>query len=155
MNRKHREKIDLLIKFLKREPRKEDLESKKIGNLVFESKDIYKKYIMLDKHIKLVAKCIDEGCITSDYFFSSFTRICVRNYSYDGRLKLYVLFSNSSKMLLFSLGKYGEVGNSFFSKFDFKNTNNEEVNIDNKGKESFRLRSKKTNLKPMFDFVGD
>ena len=69
MNRKHREKIDLLIKFLKREPREVDMAPKRKGYLSFDTKDIYKKYCMLDKDIKLVAKCIDEGYITSDYFF--------------------------------------------------------------------------------------
>ena len=54
MNRKHREKIDLLIKFLKREPREVDMAPKRKGYLSFDTKDIYKKYCMLDKHIKLV-----------------------------------------------------------------------------------------------------
>ena len=151
MNRKHREKIDLLIKFLKREPREEDKAPKRKGYLSFDTKDIYKKYCMLDKHIKLVAKCIDEGYITSDYFFRSFDRIRVRNY--DGRLELFVLFSNSAKMMLFSSSKYKEVGQSFFSKFDFINTHGEEVNIDNKGQKDFSLRPKETNIRPIFGLV--
>ena len=153
MNRKHQEKIDLLIKFLKREPREEDKAPKRKGYLSFDTKDIYKKYCMLDKHIKLVAKCIDEGYLTSDYFFHSFERIRVRNY--DGRLELFVLFSNSAKMMLFSSSKYKEVGQSFFSKFDFINTYGEEVNIDNKEQKSFSIRPKESNTSPMFDFVGD
>ena len=153
MNRKHREKIDLLIKFLKREPREVDMAPKRKGYLSFDSKDIYKKYCMLDKHIKLVAKCIDEGYITSDYFFHSFERIRVRNY--DGKLELFVLFSNSAKMVLFSSSKYTKVGQSFFHKFDFINTYGEEVNIDNKEQKSFSIRPKESNTSPMFDFVGD
>ena len=153
MNRKHREKIDLLIKFLKREPREVDMAPKRKGYLSFDTKDIYKKYCMLDKDIKLVAKCIDEGYITSDYFFHSFERIRVRNY--DGKLELFVLFSNSAKMMLFSSSKYKEVGQSFFSKFDFINTYGEEVNIDNKEQKSFSIRPKESNTSPMFDFVGD
>ena len=153
MNRKQREKIDLLIKFLKREPREVDLAPKRKGYLSFDTKDIYKKYCMLDKHIKLVAKCIDEGYITSDYFFHSFERIRVRNY--DGKLELFVLFSNSAKMVLYSSSKYKEVGQSFFSKFDFINTYGEEVNIDNKEQKSFSIRPKESNTTPMFDFVGD
>ena len=152
MNRKHREKIDLLIKFLKREPKKGDLAPKRKRYLSFDSTDSYKKYYMLDKHIKLVAKCIDEGYITSDYFFSSFERIRVRNY--DGKLELFVLFSNSAKMVLYSSSKYKEVGQSFFSKFDFINTYGQKVNIDNK-EESFSLRPKESNIRPIFDFVGD
>ena len=151
MNRKHQEKIDLLIKFLKREPREEDKAPKRKGYLSFDTKDIYKKYCMLDKHIKLVAKCIDEGYLTSDYFFHSFERIRVRNY--DGRLELFVLFSNSAKMMLFSSSKYKEVGQSFFSKFDFINTHGEEVNIDNKGPKDFSLRPKETNIRPIFGLV--
>ena len=106
---------------------------------------------MLDKHIKLVAKCIDEGYLTSDYFFHSFERIRVRNY--DGRLELFVLFSNSAKMMLFSSSKYKEVGQSFFSKFDFINTHGEEVNIGNKGQKDFSLRPKETNIRPIFGLV--
>ena len=151
MNRKHQEKIDLLIKFLKREPREEDKAPKRKGYLSFDTKDIYKKYCMLDKHIKLVAKCIDEGYLTSDYFFHSFERIRVRNY--DGRLELFVLFSNSAKMMLFSSSKYKEVGQSFFSKFDFINTHGEEVNIGNKGQKDFSLRPKETNIRPIFGLV--
>ena len=151
MNRKHQEKIDLLIKFLKREPREEDKAPKRKGYLSFDTKDIYKKYCMLDKHIKLVAKCIDEGYLTSDYFCHSFERIRVRNY--DGRLELFVLFSNSAKMMLFSSSKYKEVGQSFFSKFDFINTHGEEVNIDNKGQKDFSLRPKETNIRPIFGLV--
>ena len=112
MNRKHQEKIDLLLKFLKREPREADLAPKRKRYLSFDTKDSYKKYYMLDKHIKLVAKCIFEGLITFDDFFNSFERIKVRNY--DGKLELYVLFSNSAKMVLCSSTKYREVGCHFF-----------------------------------------
>ena len=151
MNRKNREKIDLLIKFLKREPREVDLAQIRKGHLSFDSKDIYKKYCMLDKHIKLVAKCIDEGYIKSDYFFRSFERIRVRDY--DGKLELFVLFSNSAKMVLFS--KYKKVGRSFFAKFDFINTYGQKVNIDNKEEESYSLSLKESNIIPIFYFVGD
>ena len=151
MNRKYQKKIDLLIKFLKREPREVDKAPKRKGYLSFDTKDIYKKYCMLDKHIKLVAKCIDEGYLTSDYFFSSFERIRVKNY--DGKLELFVLFSNSAKMMLFSSSKYKEVGQSFFSKFDFINTYGEEVNIDNKGEKDFSYCPKETNIRPIFGLV--
>lgn len=50
MNRKHQEKIDLLLKFLKREPKDKDLAPKRKGYLSFDTKDSYKKYCMLDKH---------------------------------------------------------------------------------------------------------
>ena len=151
MTVKHREKIDLLIKFLKREPREVDLAPKRKGYLSFDSRDIYKKYCLLDKHIKLVAKCIDEGLISSDYFFRSFQGIRVRNY--DGKLELFVLFPNSAKMMLFSSYKYKKVGQSFFDKFNFEDTTGQEVNIDNR--EIFRIRPKESNIRPIFDFLGD
>lgn len=153
MNRKHREKIDLLIKFLNRLPITADLAPKRKGYLSFDTKYNYKKYCMLDKHIKLVAKCIDEGLISSDYFFRSFQRIRVKNY--DGKLELFVLFPNSAKMMLFSSYKYKKVGQSFFDKFDFINTSGQEVNIDNREIFRIRLRPKESNTSPMFDFVGD
>ena len=151
MNRKHQEKIDILIKFLKRKPKEGRPIS--IGGLLFDNEDILYKYRALDKHIKLVAECIDEGIITSYYFFSNFERIRVRNY--DGKLELFVLFSNSAKMVLYSSSKYKEVGQSFFSKFDFINTYGQKVNIDNKEEESFRLSPKESNARLLFDFVGD
>ena len=117
MDKKHQEKIDLLIKYLKREPKEVDLAPKRKGELSFVSKDIYKKYCMLDKHIKLVAKAINEGYITSDYFFKSIKQIKVRNYY--GKSELFALFSNSAKMLLFSTSKYKEVGRRFFSQVCF------------------------------------
>ena len=126
MDKKHQEKIDLLIKYLKREPKEVDLAPKRKGELSFVSKDIYKKYCMLDKHIKLVAKAINEGYITSDYFFKSIKQIKVRNYY--GNSELFALFSNSAKMLLFS--KYKEVGRRFFCKFVFENPFGHEVDID-------------------------
>lgn len=155
MNVKHQEKIDMLIKFLKREPKKGDLAPKRKGYLSFDTKDIYKKYCMLDKHIKLVAKCIHEGLISFEYFFRSFERIRVRNY--NGKLELFVLFSNSAKMVLYSSPKYAEVGQKFFNKFDFTNPNGTEVDINNEeiGKVIFKLRPKEANLRPMFDIVGD
>ena len=58
-------------------------------------------------------------------------------------------------MVLYSSSKYKEVGQSFFSKFDFINTYGEEVNIDNKEQKSFSIRPKESNTSPMFDFVGD
>ena len=151
MNRKQQKKIDLLIKFLKREPREVDKAPKRKGYLSFDTKDIYKKYCMLDKHIKLVAKCIGEGYITSDYFFKSFERIRVRNY--DGKLELFVLFSNSARIMLYSSSKYRKVGQSFFSKFDFINIHGEEVNIDNKGKKDFGFRPKEATIRPIFGLV--
>ena len=151
MNRKQQKKIDLLIKFLKREPREVDKAPKRKGYLSFDTKDIYKKFCMLDKHIKLVAKCIDEGYITSNYFFNSFERIRVKNY--DGKLELFVLFSNSARIMLFSSSKYREIGQSFFSKFDFINIHGEEVNIDNKGKKDFGFRPKETTIRPIFGLV--
>lgn len=126
MDKKHQEKIDLLIKYLKREPKEVDLAPKRKGELSFVSKDIYKKYCMLDKHIKLVAKAINEGYITSDYFFKSIKQIKVRNYY--GKSELFALFSNSAKMLLFSNSK--EVGRRFFHKFVFENPFGHEVDID-------------------------
>ena len=128
MDKKHQEKIDLLIKYLKREPKEVDLAPKRKGELSFVSKDIYKKYCMLDKHIKLVAKAINEGYITSDYFFKSIKQIKVRNYY--GNSELFALFSNSAKMLLFSTSKYKEVGRRFFRKFVFENPFGHEVDID-------------------------
>ena len=138
MNRKHQEKIDILIKFLKRKPKEGRPIS--IGGLLFDNEDILYKYRALDKHIKLVAECIDEGIITSYYFFSNFERIRVRNY--DGKLKLYVLFSNSAKMVLFSshkhrevgcdfFNKHQEVGCDFFNKFDLTNLYGVKVDINN------------------------
>ena len=153
MNRKHREKIDLLIKFLKREPKKGDLAPKRKRYLSFDSTDSYKKYYMLDKHIKLVAKCIDEGYITSDYFFSSFERINVRNYK--DKLELFVLFPNSAKLVLFSSFKYEKVGRSFFRNFNLTNENGKEVNLDKKDEVIIGCRPKESNASPMFDFVGD
>ena len=162
MNRTHQEKIDLLLKFLKREPKDKDLVPKRKGCLSFLTKDSYKKYCMLDKHIKLVAKCLFEGLITFDNFFNSFERVKVRNY--DSQLELFVLFSNSAKMVLYSSPKYREVGWHFFNKFDFTNPLWQDVDIYNQPlvQENFRLfpkkgylRPKETNLKPMFDFVGD
>ena len=153
MNRKHREKIDLLIKFLKREPKKGDLAPKRKSYLSFDSTDSYKKYCMLDKHIKLVAKGIDGGYITSDYFFSSFERIDVRNYKDE--LELFVLFPNSAKLVLFSPFKYEKVGRSFFRNFNLTDKNGREVNLDKKDTEFIRCRPKESNLSPMFDFVGD
>lgn len=135
MNRKHQEKIDLLINFLKREPKDKDLVPKRKDYLSFDSKDSYKKYRMLDKHIKLVAKCLFEGLITFDDFFSSFERIRVRvrvKNCYVGlRMRIYVLFPNSAEMVLYSSLKYKEVGKSFFNKFDFENAFGIEVDIDN------------------------
>lgn len=128
MDKKHQEKIDFLIKYLKREPKEVDLAPKIKGELSFVSKDIYKKYCMLDKHIKLVAKAINEGYITSDYFFKSIKQIKVRNYY--GKSELFALFSNSAKMLLFSTSKYKEVGRIFFRKFVFENPFGHEVDID-------------------------
>ena len=128
MDKKQQEKIDLLIKYLKREPREVDLAPKRKGYLSFDTKDNYKKYCILDKHIKLVAKAINEGYITSDYFFTSFKQIRVRNY--DGKSELFALFSNSAKMLLFSTPKYKEVGRRFFHKFVFENPFGHEVDID-------------------------
>lgn len=128
MDKKHQEKIDLLIKYLKREPKEVDLAPKRKGKLSFVSKDIYKKYCMLDKHIKLVAKAINEGYITSDYFFKSVKQIKVKNYY--GNSELFALFSNSAKMLLFSTFKYKEVGRRFFHKFVFENPFGHEVDID-------------------------
>ena len=43
MNGKQKKKIDALIKFLKREPQKEDLREEVVGCMVFENKDLYKK----------------------------------------------------------------------------------------------------------------
>ena len=128
MDKKHQEKIDLLIKYLKREPKEVDLAPKRKGKLSFVSKDIYKKYCMLDKHIKLVAKAINEGYITSDYFFKSIKQIKVRNYY--GNSELFALFSNSAKMLLFSTSKYKEVGRRFFHKYVFENPFGYEVDIN-------------------------
>ena len=128
MDKKHQEKIDLLIKYLKREPKEVDLAPKRKGELSFVSKDIYKKYCMLDKHIKLVAKAINEGYITSDYFFKSIKQIKVRNYY--GNSELFALFSNSAKMLLFSTSKYKEVGRRFFHKYVFENPFGYEVDIN-------------------------
>ena len=55
-------------------------------------------------------------------------------------------------MVLYSSSKYKEVGQSFFSKFDFINTYGQKVNIDNK-EESFSLRPKETNIRPIFGLV--
>ena len=156
MNRKHQEKIDLLIKFLKREPKDKDLAPKRKGRLSFDTKDSYKKYCMLDKHIKLVAKCLFEGLITFDYFFNSFERIQVRNY--NGKLGLYVLFPNSAKMVLYSSYKNQKVGWCFFNNFDLTRENGLKVDIDNEeiGKEKISYgRPKESNARPIFDFVGD
>lgn len=125
---KKRKKINALIKYLKRKPKEVDLAPKRKGALSFVSKDIYKKYCMLDKHIKLVAKAINEGYITSGYFFKSIKQIKVRNYY--GKSELFALFSNSAKMLLFSTSKYKEVGRRFFRKFVFENPFGHEVDID-------------------------
>ena len=125
---KKRKKINALIKYLKRKPKEVDLAPKRKGALSFDTKDNYKKYRMLDKHIKLVAKAINEGYITSDYFFKSIKQIKVRNYY--GKSELFALFSNSAKMLLFSTSKYKEVGRRFFRKFVFENPFGHEVDID-------------------------
>ena len=142
MNRKHQKKIDLLIEFLKREPKDKDLAPKRKGYLSFDTKDSYKKYRMLDKHIKLVAKCLFEGLITFDDFFSSFERIRVRvvvkNCYVDLRMGIYVLFPNSAEMVLYSSLKNREVGKSFFNKFYFENSFGIEVDIENIVKRSFR-----------------
>ena len=127
MDKKQQEKIDSLIKYLKREPKGVDLVPKRKGELSFVTKDIYKKYCMVDKHIKLVAKAINEGYITSEYFFRSLGPIKVRNYY--GKSEIFALFSNSAKMLLFS-SKYKPVGERFFHNFDFISTFGYEVDID-------------------------
>ena len=70
MNEKQKKKIDALIKFLKREPKKRDLLAEVlVGRMAFENRDLYKKYQMIDKHIKLIVKCLDEEYITYNYFF--------------------------------------------------------------------------------------
>ena len=129
MNEKQKKKIDALIKFLKREPKKWDLLAEVLlGRMVFKNRDLYKKYQMIDKHIKLIAKCLDEGYITYNYFFSIFDRMKV--YRYEGKTSLYVLFSNTAKLLLFSR-KYREVAIQFFDKFRFYNDEEAELNIEN------------------------
>ena len=139
MDTKQQKKIDSLIKYLKREPREVDMAPKRKGYLSFDTKDNYKKYRMLDKHIKLVAKCIDEGYITSDKLFSSFNRMEVRNY--DGKLELYVLFPNVAKMVLSPSSINRILGWHFLNKFDFLNTYGQEINIDNLRLEEPRDRS--------------
>ena len=129
MNGKQKKKIDALIKFLKREPQKEDLREEVVGCMVFENKDLYKKYQMIDKHIKLIAKCLDEEYITYNYFFSIFERMSVRRY--EGKLHLYVLFPNIAKLALFSFHKYREVVSQFFDKFRFYSVRGAEVDIEN------------------------
>ena len=130
MNEKQKKKIDALIKFLKREPKKRDLLAEVLlGRMAFENRDLYKKYQMIDKHIKLIAKCLDEGYITYNYFFSIFDRM--RVYGYEGKLSLYVLFPNNAKLLLFSR-KYREVASQFFDKFRFYSDEEAEVDIENR-----------------------
>ena len=138
MGEEYQRKIDLLIKFLKRKPKEGN--PIRIGGLLFDNEDILYKYRALDKHIKLVAECIHKGIISYD-FFIEFERIRVRNY--DGKLKLYVLFSNSAKYVLFSSRKHEDleecfsshnhrvVAESFFNKFDFIRENGLKVNINN------------------------
>ena len=144
MNGKQKKKIDALIKFLKREPQKEDLREEVVGCMVFENKDLYKKYQIIDKHIKLIAKCLDEEYITYNYFFSIFERMSVRRY--EGKLHLYVLFPNIAKLALFSFYKYREVVSQFFDKFRFYSVRGAEVDIENNliyppNYEEFRDRS--------------
>ena len=132
MGKQHKEKIDLLIKFLKREPKEEDMVPVIKGILLFETKDSYKKYSMLDKHIKLVAKCIAEGIVTSDYFFNSFNRIIVLNYGEYCEIDLGFLFPNSNdlKMMYCLNSKLCEVGCSFFKKFDVINVHGIKYTIE-------------------------
>ena len=134
MKRTHKEKIDILIKFLKSKPKKEDLVPKKKDCLYFDSKDSYKKYRVLDRHIKLVAKCLFEGIITFDDFFSSFEKIRVKvgvyGYDINLRTRIYVLFPNSAEMMLYSSLKNKEVGKSFFNNFYFENFWGVEVDIN-------------------------
>lgn len=153
MDKKHREKLNALIKFLKREPKKGDLAPKRKSYLSFDSTDSYKKYCMLDKHIKLVVKCIDEGYIKSDYFFNSFERIDVRNYK--DKLELFVLFPNSAKLVLFSPYKYERVGRRFFRNFNLTDKNGREVNLDKKDEFVIEYSPKESNARFLFDFVGD
>ena len=153
MGEEYQRKIDLLIKFLKRKPKEGN--PIRIGGLLFDNEDILYKYRALDKHIKLVAECIHKGIISYD-FFIEFERIRVRNY--DGKLKLYVLFSNSAKMVLYSSYKNQKVGWCFFNKFDLTRENGLKVDIDNEeiGKEKISyVRPKESNIRPIFDFVGD
>ena len=84
---------------------------------------------MIDKHIKLIAKCLDEEYITYNYFFSIFDRMSVSGY--EGKLHLYVLFPNIAKLALFSFYKYREVVSQFFNKFRFYSDEGAEVDIEN------------------------
>lgn len=164
MNEKQKKKINAIIKFLKREPKKEDLRGEVVGRMIFDNKDLYKKYQMIDKHIKLVAKCLDEEYITYNYFFSIFERMSVCRY--EGKLHLYVLFPNIAKLALFSFFKYREVVTQFFGKFRFYSDSDGEVDIENnllhspcstvfRDRSVFNFRPKESNARPMFDFVGD
>ena len=143
MTEDKQEKINILIKFLKRKPK--EGKPMRIGGLLFDNEDILNKYRALDKHIKLVAECIHKRIISYD-FFCKFEGIRVRNYDDKSKLNLYVLFSNSAKFVLFfSSHKYRELGNYysasfhyekvgewFFNKFDFIGENGQEVDINNK-----------------------
>ena len=149
MNEKQKKKIDALIKFLKMEPQKEDLRKEVVGSMVFENKDLYKKYQMIDRHIKLIAKCLDEEYITYNYFFSIFDRMSVSGY--EGKLHLYVLFPNIAKLALFSFYKYREVVSQFFDKFRFYSDRGYEVDIENNL--NYSANYKETRDRSAFDLV--
>ena len=124
MNRTHREKIDILIEFLKREPKEEDMVPEIKECLLFETKDSYKKIHMLDKHIKLVEKCINEGIVTFDYFFNSFKRITVLNYGEHGYYYLSRLFPNIYDI------NFDKVGSRFIKKLNVINVNGIKFTIE-------------------------
>ena len=129
MTKDKQEKINILIKFLKRKPK--EGKSINIRGLVFDNEDILHKYRALDKHIKLVAECLEKHIISYD-FFKKFERIRVRKYDDESKLKLFVLFSNSAKMKIFSTYVQLHVGMLFFGNFDFIGKNGKEVDINNK-----------------------
>ena len=125
---------EAFIIYLKKIPRKKNMEPIQVGNLLFEDKHTYKKLCKLDKYIKIVDKCLEKGYLQVDDLFSMLRLVEVKQFTDDGYLELFDLFPNSRNLITISYGvvkdkSLYEIGRRFFRKFDVINESGENVNI--------------------------